>query len=162
MLSVKKSIIFFLFLSLWGYAWAQEMERILNYDVYIEIGTDRSITVTEDIQVVVLGQEIKRGITRSLPLKRNFQGRNQWMNYQDIQITRDGRPEDHHTATSGDEEVLYIGKEDVFLNPGTYAYTIPAFAVDDRGIEYTLQAQDQNGLISTSPDLIVPHFCHPP
>lgn len=52
----------------------------------------------------------------------------------------------------GGDDSFFID-EMIEVAPGTYAYTIPAFAVDDRGIEYTLQAQDQNGLISTSPDL---------
>ena len=53
----------------------------------------------------------------------------------------------------GGDDSFFID-EMIEVAPGTYAYTIPAFAVDDRGLEYTLQAQDQNGLISTAPDLM--------
>ncbi len=52
------------------------------------------------------------------------------------------------------------GGDDSFFNdvmietePGRFEYTIPAFAVGDRGLEYTLDASDQNGLVSIAPDV---------
>jgi uncharacterized membrane protein YgcG len=103
---------------------AQKEERILNYDVEIEISPDRSITVTEDIEVVVQGNRIKRGITRSLPKSRNFQGRKQYMSYDILSVQKDGKREPYHTKSENGNLTLYIGEEDVLLRPGTYLYTI--------------------------------------
>ncbi|MFA5353938.1 MAG: DUF2207 domain-containing protein, partial [Thermodesulfovibrionales bacterium] len=41
-----------------------------------------------------------------------------------ISILRDGRPESFHTANLSNGKRIYIGKEDVFLDPGEYTYTI--------------------------------------
>ncbi len=46
-------------------------EKILHYDVQIEVNVDRSILVTEYIEVNVRGEKIQRGITRFLPTSRN-------------------------------------------------------------------------------------------
>lgn len=102
----------------------QERERITNYDVVIQIEMDRSIMVTENISVYAAGSQIKRGITRSLPTSRNFQGKRKAMRYRIQEILRDGRKEAYHTKTEGGYKTLYIGEEDVYLSPGYYTYSI--------------------------------------
>jgi hypothetical protein len=103
---------------------AQE-ERITSYEVEIQVNTDRSITVREDIFVIVAGNIIKRGITRGLPKKRTFfNGRTSYIRYNIKRVLRDGKAESYHTKTQNGEEVLYLGKQDVFLEPGEYHYTI--------------------------------------
>lgn len=101
-----------------------QQERITNYDVTIEIDKNRSITVTEEISVYANQNEIRRGITRSLPKTRNFQGKQRAMQYNILEIKRDGQSEDYHTDNSNVYKTLYIGNENVFLSPGNYTYTI--------------------------------------
>ena len=47
-----------------------QAERILNYDVIVEVEKDRSIRVKEEIKIIVAAN--KRGITRSLPRSRTM------------------------------------------------------------------------------------------
>lgn len=104
-------------------AWSQE-ERVLNYDVIIEVMTDRSIKVKEDFVINVTGQKIKRGITRGLPKFRQIKGKKKPVRYDITKVMRDGRPEGFHTACENGEKMMYIGKREVILTPGQYQYTI--------------------------------------
>ena len=103
---------------------AQE-ERISNYEVVIEVLTDRSIKVKEALMVNVTGKKIKRGITRSLPRYRKMQnGQEKPVRYNITNITRDGKKEGWHSKEEYGMEVLYIGKREVVLSPGQYHYVI--------------------------------------
>ncbi|MEM1122756.1 MAG: DUF2207 domain-containing protein, partial [Bacteroidota bacterium] len=104
-------------------AFAQE-ERILSYDVVLEVMKDRSIKVKEDIVVNATGNAIKRGITRSLPHYRTFQGKKTPIRYNITKVLRDGKPEGYQTGTQYGNEIMYIGRRDVLLKPGQYHYTI--------------------------------------
>ncbi len=64
-----KYLIFLLCLVLQIQGSAQQ-EFIKNYDTKIEVRTDRSVEITEFIEVYVGGNVIKRGITRSLPVRK--------------------------------------------------------------------------------------------
>lgn len=122
---LKRTLFLFLILCIGSFSrlFAQT-ERITNYEVTIEIATDRSITVTEYISVYAAGNEIKRGITRSLPKTRNFQGKQRAMQYDMLSVQRDGKTENYHTENSGQYKILYLGNENIFLSPGNYTYTI--------------------------------------
>lgn len=100
-------------------------ERILNYEVVMEVMKDRSIKVKEDLTVNVTGKVIKRGITRSLPNSRILQsGKKKPVRYKILRVLRDGKPEGVSTRTEYGNEVLYIGRREVLLRPGQYQYTI--------------------------------------
>lgn len=100
-------------------------ERILNYEVVMEVMTNRSIKVKEDLTVNVTGKVIKRGITRSLPNTRTMQsGKEKSVRYKILRVLRDGKPEGVSTRTEYGNEVLYIGRREVILSPGQYQYTI--------------------------------------
>ncbi|MCB0689541.1 MAG: DUF2207 domain-containing protein, partial [Saprospiraceae bacterium] len=109
-----------------------QMERILNYDTQIEVNSDRSITVTEFIQVYVNGDRIKRGITRRLPQKRNLNGKTVSVKYQILEVEKDGQEEPYHTESNGDL-MMYLGSRDVFLSPGNYQYKIKYRVPDQIG-----------------------------
>ena len=98
---------------------AQE-ERITQLDVAISLHEDRSIEVTETIRVIAAGDQIKRGIFRSLPTKRLGNR----FRYSNFKIRKNGSKEPYHTVRSGSDLKLYIGKEDIFLDPGPYTYEI--------------------------------------
>ena len=67
----RLSWIFIFLLGIASSVMAQQ-EEILRYHTTIEVHTDRSITVTEDIDVRVAGDRIKRGLTRRLPTERTL------------------------------------------------------------------------------------------
>ena len=102
-----------------------QKERIVNYEVVMDVMTDRSIKVKEELTVNVTGAVIKRGITRSLPNTRTLQsGKNKSVRYKILRVLRDGKPEGVSTRTENGHEVLYIGRREVILRPGQYHYTI--------------------------------------
>ncbi len=123
MKSIKLSLLLLLFTGFLSSAFAQQ-ERITRFDVTIEIAADRSITVTEEISVYAAGNVIRRGITRSLPKTRDFQGKQRNMRYDILEIKRDGKAENYHSENSDAYKILYLGDEDVFLQAGNYSYSI--------------------------------------
>jgi len=104
-------------------SFAQE-ERILSYDVILEVMKDRSIKIKEDIVVNATGRAIKRGITRSLPHYRTMKGEKTPIRYNITKVLRDGKPEGYQTGTQYGNEIMYIGRREVLLKPGQYHYTI--------------------------------------
>jgi uncharacterized membrane protein YgcG len=112
------------FLSFFVCSTAQESERIQSFDVEIVLLEDRSIQVEENIKVTALGSKIKRGITRSLPTYRRIDGQKFNTKYKNIQILRDGQEENYTEKKVNGELIYYIGNKNIFLDPGTYVYTI--------------------------------------
>jgi len=117
---MRKYHILLLFLLL-GHLWlTAQTERILNYETAILVNADRSIQVTETIEVVANREAIKRGIVRRLPTSQN--GRR--LRYRDIEVLRDGKEEPFHTESGSGQLSVYIGERDVLIPPGTYTYTL--------------------------------------
>ncbi|MBK8501224.1 MAG: DUF2207 domain-containing protein [Saprospiraceae bacterium] len=109
-----------------------QQERILNYDTQIELHKDRSITVTEFIEVYVNGDIIKRGLTRRLPTQRNLNGKSVSVKYDILEVEKNGQPEPYRKE-SNNGLMLYLGSADVFLNPGVYQYKIKYQVPDQIG-----------------------------
>ncbi len=107
-----------------------QKERIINYDVKIEVQEDRSAIITEFIEVYVGGGIIKRGITRELPVKRQLHDRTVSMNYEFIEVVKDGEPEPFHKESTDRGIMLYLGQRDVMLEHGVYNYRIKYRATD--------------------------------
>ncbi len=102
-----------------------QSERILNFKSLIVVNRDASMTVTEDITVEANRREIKRGIVRDFPTTyRDRLGNTVKVGFQLEEVLRDGRPEPYHTQSAANGIKIYIGKKDVFLQPGEYTYTI--------------------------------------
>ncbi len=99
-------------------------EAIRNFAVRVAVARDSSILVTEDIEVVALGQEIRRGIFRDIPLGGTGTGLFGGAKVELVQVLRDGNPEPHHEEYGGGNVRVYLGKSDVFLKPGIYRYRI--------------------------------------
>ncbi|MHC4481464.1 MAG: DUF2207 domain-containing protein, partial [Planctomycetota bacterium] len=102
-----------------------EAERILHFHSEIAVNRDGSLNVRETIKVRAEGRQIKRGIYRDFP--DFYSGR--WLTrrtvpFQLTKVLRDGRPEPHHMELMRNGKRIYIGREDVFLRPGTYTYTL--------------------------------------
>lgn len=122
---LTRHLLFTFFLFAISFLTAQT-ESITDYRVQVEIQTDRSIIVKEDITVNVLGQQIKRGITRSFPKRNNnaAPGQSENQEYDIMLVTRNGIEESYSMRRQGRNEVMYIGHEAILLKPGTYKYHI--------------------------------------
>jgi len=114
---------------LWaGLSFAQE--RITNYDVDIQVETSGDIIITETIDVISTGDQIKRGIFRELPARYTFMGVSQDFEYELIGVERDGASEAVSTSRRGNALTWRIGRADVLLDPGPHRYTI-RYRVED-------------------------------
>ncbi len=92
-------------------------ERFNSWHTEVAPQVDRSVEITESITVTAAGDQVKRGITRSLPLVGGA-------GVSVRSVERDGREEAFHTDRSGGELTIYAGRKEVFLEPGTYRYRI--------------------------------------
>jgi uncharacterized membrane protein len=100
-------------------------EDILQYTSDIAIETSGELLITETITVTAAGREIKRGIYRDFPTDYKDRFGNRVRVSFDVQsVTRDGAPENFFTEKLGNGVRLYMGRKDVFLDKGTYAYKI--------------------------------------
>ena len=101
-----------------------QKERITNFNVEVVLLEDRSIEVTEHIEVYSKMKHIRRGITRGLPTTREVDGRKFDVKFNNLEVSRDGKPEAFHTQDISDGKMLYIGRREVFLKEGPYTYEI--------------------------------------
>ncbi len=104
---------------------AKATEEILTFHSDIQVEKDRSVLVTETIQVNVEGVNIQRGIFRNIvtaALDEN--GRRINYDTEVLEVLKNGMPENFSvSAISGGQQVK-IGSSDVILSPGEYTYTI--------------------------------------
>jgi uncharacterized membrane protein YgcG len=96
-------------------------ERAVSIHAGIVIDVTGVIRVTETMKVFAAGDVFKRGITWEIPLSRtDSHGKRKKTPVNIISIQRDGMPERYKT----EDGVIYIGRADVFLEPGIYEYVI--------------------------------------
>lgn len=102
-----------------------QSEQILSFDSRIEIREDASLVVIETIKVQAEGREIKRGIYRDFPqLYHGRWGLNQRTGFDVLDVRRDGDPEKFHLESHDNGQRVYIGQNNVFLEPGEYTYEL--------------------------------------
>ena len=78
-----------------------ETERILTFSSDITVHPDASMTVTETIRIVALGDQIKRGIYRDFPTKYQDRHGNKFnVDFKVLEVTRDGNFESYFTRLS--------------------------------------------------------------
>lgn len=100
-------------------------EVIERFDVAVEVRADGVLDVTETIRVQAEGDQIKRGIFRDFPLTFvDDDGRSHRVSFDILDITRDGEPEPYHTASNAGGIRIYVGEQEVLLDPGVYTYEI--------------------------------------
>jgi len=103
----------------------QDTERILSFHSDIEIFPNAGMTVIETITVYCAGQEIKRGIYRDFPTKyKDRYGQNYRVKFEVKEVLRDDKPESYHIKDLRNGVRVYLGSENVFLDPGTYTYVM--------------------------------------
>jgi uncharacterized membrane protein YgcG len=102
---------------------AHAAERIIDYDVLVEVNPDASLTVTEKIAVNAEGQEIRRGIYRDIPLRRptafGFWDQN---GFDLVAVRHNGGETPYHTEWDGPALRIYVGEKDVFIPSGRHTY----------------------------------------
>ncbi|MFZ1874706.1 MAG: DUF2207 domain-containing protein [Chania sp.] len=100
-------------------------EHILSFDARARFNTDGSMLMSESIKVLSLGQQIRRGIFRTLPLSWNRQdGKIFSVDYQIKNVLRDGVAEPFSVVKEGKTLTVRIGNAEHFLEPGIYNYEI--------------------------------------
>ncbi|MBK6776658.1 MAG: DUF2207 domain-containing protein [Flavobacteriales bacterium] len=112
--------------SLLGVMYAHgQSEKINAWHTDLTVAPDGQLTVTEEINIHSEGDEFKRGIVRRLPLRfTDHNGRKHRVEYDLTAVEVFGATSPYHTATEGDDFVLYVGSEGNFLQPGDYPYRI--------------------------------------
>lgn len=100
-------------------------EQINSYHSDVQIQTDSSLIVTEEIQVTATGDQIKRGIYRDFPaVYTHPSGQRYIVGFEVLEITKDGYSEPYWIERAGNGYRIYIGNKNIFLSPGEYTYTI--------------------------------------
>lgn len=102
----------------------QAAERILDFDSEIVVHVDGSQRVTETIRVRAEGNRIKRGIYRDFPTRYSANGKNYKVDFQVVEVLRNGQPEAWHLQRLGNGIRVYFGRSEVFLAPGIYTYQL--------------------------------------
>ena len=102
-----------------------QTERINSFHTDLTVAPDGQLSVTEEITIYAEGDQFKRGIVRRLPLRfQDHNGRQHRVKYELSAVQVFGATSPYHTATEGDDFVLYVGSEGNFLEPGDYPYRI--------------------------------------
>jgi uncharacterized membrane protein YgcG len=102
-----------------------EEERVLSFLSEVTVYEDASLIVSETIEIMALGQEIKRGIVRDFPVVYDTPyGNRVHVGFEILEITRDAHVEPYFTEREGNNIKIYIGERDVFLKPGRTTYKI--------------------------------------
>jgi len=118
-------LVLFLVLGLAGVAAPAQQEKILNFSSLIQVQTDGSLRVIENITVICAHVQIKRGIIREFPTRyKDRFGNTVRVGFEVLSIRRDNQPEPFHIRRVANGERIYIGRKEVILQPGTYTYTI--------------------------------------
>lgn len=100
-------------------------EHIVAFDSLARFTPDGSMEVRESIKVLALGDEIRRGIFRTLPLIWHRQdGKIFNVNYEVESVLKQGVKEPYTLARSDKALTLRIGSAEQILTPGIYRYEI--------------------------------------
>ena len=103
----------------------QAQERILNFDVKIQIEKSGDINVIENITINAEGNNFKHGLLRVLPLARKDKdGNGIDVKYTINSVKKDGASENYFTKEESGDWKIYIGNKDVDLENGVYDYQI--------------------------------------
>lgn len=101
-------------------------ERIINFNSFITVNKDHTISVLEEIEVNVEHSKIKRGIFREIPLKRKLpNGEIQTSALKVLSVMRNGNKEKFHIKSISRGGVhIRIGNKDHYVEKGLQKYTI--------------------------------------
>lgn len=117
-------ILAFFFFSSTSFGQDYAYEHILNYHSELVVHENCELTVTEQIRIYAAGYQIKRGIYREIPLSYLYKGANVHVDFDLLEVKRDGEDEPYHTKWQSNGIRIYVGEENTLLSPGIYTYTI--------------------------------------
>ncbi len=103
-------------------AWAEE--KITSYDVKIEVEQSGGLVITETIDIISEGNQIRRGIFREMPRYYKFEGVKLENEYELLSVLRDGNTETYSVSTNGNAVKWQIGNANIFLDNGPHRYEI--------------------------------------
>lgn len=104
---------------------AQQTERILRFNSHIQVQTDGSMTVTENIAVYAAGEKIKRGIYRDFPTQyKDRFGNTVRVGFEVLSVLRNGRSEAFHLKKTANGIRVYMGQKDQMVRIGMQTYTL--------------------------------------
>ncbi|MFT5140314.1 MAG: putative membrane protein YgcG [Lysobacterales bacterium] len=119
----NKSFVLSITLFFCGSALAQE--RILSYHSDITVRQDASLMVAENIRVRAEGVNIRRGIYRDFPTSyKDRQGNRYRVEFQIIEVKRNGSPEPYFTENLSNGVRVYIGNSQTNLTHGEHEYRL--------------------------------------
>ena len=102
---------------------ADEFIETFHSDIRIDATGD--LVVTETIRVKAEGRSIRRGIYRDFPTRyRDARGLSVVVDFEVLDVRRDGRPEPYHVEARGNGKRVYIGDRNVYLEPAFYDYQL--------------------------------------
>ncbi len=154
---MRKSLASLLLILLFPVTLMSQIERIYTHHSDIVVDTSGVIRVSEKIRIYANGDIFKRGITRSLPTTRiDADGKEIKINYNIIEILKNGNAEPFFTEKDGGYTVIYIGNRDMLLSPGYYDYVITYESVGQIGFyeEYDELGWNVNGESERTIDLV--------
>ena len=100
-------------------------ERILSYDVDLQLNADGSLDVTERIRVRAEGVNIRRGIYRDFPTRyRDRYGNRIVVDFQMLGLQRDGRPEPFFTEQRANGVRVNTGNDDLLPVPAEFTFEL--------------------------------------
>ena len=121
---MKLRLLFFITLLL-PFSTSSAIETILNYDSEITLNRDATLLVSETIQVIAEGDKIKRGIYRDFPTDyKDRLGHRYQVGFKVLGVLKNGTSEPFQVTKHNNGVRILIGNKDVYLNPGSYTYTI--------------------------------------
>jgi len=103
-------------------AWAEE--KITSYDVKIDIQQDADFIITESINVISEGRNIRRGIFRDLPRFKLDDGTKIPYQYKILSVTRNERAEPFNQSSQNNAKQIRIGDPEYYLPRGPHNYVI--------------------------------------
>lgn len=125
---MKKFFLFLAMLVATVCAQAQEeyhAEEILSFHAAITIDTTGLITITEYIKVFAAGDQIRKGIFRTIPVyRKDMYGHKKRIDITVHEVTKNGQQEPYVTLDEGENTKIRIGDKDIDLDPGVYEYAI--------------------------------------
>lgn len=120
MFKVKNSFLILLFSSVL----LQADERIALFTSDVIVRKDSTMQVTETIDVVCEGKQIRRGIVREFPTTYKSNGIATVVNFDLQSVTCNGAPVASHIERTWNGSKIYLGDKHRVLSPGKYTYIL--------------------------------------
>ncbi|HEU4812982.1 MAG TPA: DUF2207 domain-containing protein [Xanthomonadaceae bacterium] len=104
---------------------ASAQERILSYDVEIDVRADGALDIAEHITIRAEGDQVRRGIYRDFPTRyRDRHGNAVVVDFEVVEVLRNGEQEPWFTEGRPNGVRLNTGNDDFLPVPETHAFIL--------------------------------------